>query len=190
MSYVVGIDPSLVRTGITVLRLTDSGVARPKVLRDCGYSLSDSPSWDESALRIMRQAQKIAAVIDKLDTPPKLVLVESIPPQKYPKPSYCERWALWYGIWSAILARDLPRASVIPGTAKKFATGIGNAEKEHVHAEVSKWWPNVTIANHDIADSAVCAAMAAMKLGWQLPFETRRRHVENLDTVHWPEMNA
>ena len=185
MRTVMGIDSSLVRTGMTVLRLADDGTARPKVLRDCGYSLANTAGFDESAERIVSQAQTVTRVIDKYK--PELVLIEAMIPPKNALPSYLERGALWYGIWSALWARRIPRAIIQPPTLKAWATGTGRADKELVLGEVSKWWPGIAIANHDIADSAVCAAMCAMKLGWQMPFRPRRRHFEGLRTVRWPE---
>lgn len=183
--HVMGIDSSLTRTGMTVLKLGADGIARPKVLRDCGYSLPNTSGFDESAERIVSQAQKITSVIDKYQ--PELVLIEAMIPPKNALPSYLERGALWYGIWSALWARKIPRAIIQPPTLKAWATGYGRAEKEQILAEVSKWWPGIHIPNHDIADAAVCAAMCAKRLGWQLPFATRRRHLEGLVTVQWPE---
>lgn len=183
--YVMGIDSSLVRTGMTVLKLGDDGIARPKVLRDCGYSLANTAGFDESAERIVSQAQTITRVIDKYQ--PELVLIEAMIPPKNALPSYLERGALWYGIWSALWARKIPRAIIQPPTLKAWATGYGRAEKEQILAEVEKWWTGIPVANHDIADSAVCAAMCAMRLGWRMPFMPRRRHLEGLRTVHWPE---
>lgn len=185
MRTVMGIDSSLVRTGMTVLRLADDGTARPKVLRDCGYSLANTAGFDESAERIVSQSQTITRVIDKYR--PELVLIEAMIPPKNALPSYLERGALWYGIWSALWARQIPRAIIQPTTLKAWATGYGHAEKEQILEEVSKWWPEHHIRNHDIADSAVCAAMCAKRLGWTLPFATRRRHLEGIRTVHWPE---
>jgi Holliday junction resolvasome RuvABC endonuclease subunit len=184
--FVVGIDPSLTRTGITLLTVGGDGVARPKVLRECGYHCVDSPGFDASSDRIVSQARTVAAIIDKLAARPELVMVEAMIPPRDALPSYLERAALWYGIWSAIKARGLPRAVIQPTTLKKWATGAGRADKELVLAEVRNWWPDIPIANHDIADSAVCAAAAAMRLGWTMPFPTRRRHVEGLTTVRWP----
>ncbi|MBU8834455.1 crossover junction endodeoxyribonuclease RuvC [Mycolicibacterium goodii] len=183
--YVMGIDSSLTRTGITVLTQDRNGVARPKVLKDCGYSLPDTAGFDESADRIVSQARTVARVLDKF--PPALVLIEAMIPPKNALPSYLERGALWYSLWYEFRARNIPRALIQPTTLKAWATGYGRAEKEDILGEVSKWWPAIPVANHDIADSAVCAAMCAMRLGWKLPFETRRRHIEGVVTVRWPD---
>lgn len=187
--FVVGLDPSLVRAGITVLARHDDGTVRPAVLRDTGYSSDAGPTgWDAHSDRIAINARTVYQLLDKLPAKPDLVLVEAVVPLKEPKPSYIERCALWYGIWSGIKARNLPRTTAIPGTLKNWATGYGRAEKEDVLAEVSKWWPDVNIPNHDVADATVCAAMAAMRLGWRLPFPTRRRHLEGLQVVRWPNL--
>ena len=185
--YVVGVDPSLIRTGITVLKRRDDGTVRPRVLRDCGFSLPDSAGYDEQSDRIISQSQTISRILDKLDATPELVLIEKfIPPSAGPMmPSYVERCVLWYAAWSAFRARGIPRAAVVPTTLKKWATGTGRGDKEQVLAEVRTWWPDLLIPNHDVADSAVCAAMCAMKLGWDMPFRPRRRHYEGLATV-WP----
>ncbi|MCV7230694.1 hypothetical protein [Mycolicibacterium komossense] len=185
--YVVGIDPSLKRAGITVLRLDDTGVARPKVLRDTGYSLPESAGYDDHSDRIAVNSRTVYQILDKLPVKPELVLIENMLPPKDGNFSHNERAALWYGIWSGIKARGLPRAVIQPPTLKLWATGNGRAEKEDILAAVQGWWPTIPIANHDIADSAVCAAMCAMRMGWKLPFPTRRRHFAGMTTVHWPE---
>lgn len=187
MPYVVGLDLSLVRTGVTVLRADTDNTTRPKVLRDCGYSLPDDAGYDERSDRIVSQARTIANIIDRLPARPALALVEApIFPERV-LPSYFDRAGLWTGVWSALKAREIPRAVVVTTTLKKWVTGTGRADKELVLAEVARWWPGVPIPNHDVADSSGCAAMAAMKLGWRLPFDTRRRHLEGLVTVKWPE---
>lgn len=187
MRYVVGIDPSLVRTGITVLGADDDGIATPRVLRSFGFSLANTSGYDEQSDRIVFQAQSVAKILDKLDTTPELALIEKfIPPTAGPMmPSYVERCATWYAIWSLLRARGIPRSAIVPGTLKKWATGRGDSDKAPVLEAVQSWWPSVPIRNHDVADSAVCASMCAMKLGWELPFLPRRRHYEGLTTV-WP----
>lgn len=185
--YVVGLDLSLVRTGVTVLRPASDDVARPKVLRDCGYSLPDDAGYDDRSDRIVSQCQTIARIIDNLPRRPALAVVEApIFPERV-MPSYFDRAALWNGVWSALKAREIPRAVVVTTTLKKWVTGTGRADKELVLEEVRRWWPSLHIPNHDVADSSGCAAMAAMKLGWRLPFDKRRRHLEGLVTVNWPE---
>lgn len=188
MPYVLGLDPSLARAGITVLRRADDGVARPKVLRDTGYSLPDTAGWDEHSDRIVVNAREVYGIIDRLPERPVLALIEAMIPPKNALPSYMERVALWYGIWSGLKARNIPRTVIQPGTLKAWATGAGRADKDMVLAEVRTWWPAINIANHDIADSAVCAAMCAKRLGWTLPFPTRRRHLDSLTSVRWPEL--
>lgn len=188
MSFVVGIDPSLVRAGITVLTRGDDGVAYPKVLRDTGYSLDAAASYDDHSDRIAINARTVYRILDSLPAKPELVLIENMLPPKDGNFSHNERAALWYGIWSGIKARGLPRCTIQPGTLKAWATGTGRGDKEMVLAEVSTWWPHIPIRNHDIADSAVCAAMCATRLGWKMPFQTRRRHVEGLATVKWPDL--
>lgn len=187
--YVVGLDPSLVRTGITVLACDEHGRAYPVVLRDLGYSLPDTAGWDERMDRVVDQARKIAKIIDRLDATPELLLMEAPIFPKHVLPSYFDRAGLWTGAYSAVKARRIPRAVVQPTSLKKWATGSGRADKEGVLAEVRTWWPeeHVPIANHDVADSAVCAAMCAVRLGWRMPFEVRRRHHAGLDVVRWPE---
>jgi Holliday junction resolvasome RuvABC endonuclease subunit len=186
-SFVVGIDPSLTRAGVCALR--SSNPTHPAVLRDTGYSLPETATWDDRIVRVEKQTIAIGRILDQLRAQGTIeqVLIEAPIFPKHVKPSYFDRAALWSGIYSAIKARKLPRAVVAPTTLKKWATGAGRADKELVQAEVAKWWPNVEIANDDIADATVLAAMAGVHLGWTMPFETRRRHVEGMVTVNWPQ---
>lgn len=186
-AYVIGLDLSLVRTGVNVLRADDTDrVAHPRVLRDCGYSLPETAGYDERTDRIVAQSRTIARIIDKLPARPALALVEAPIFPKEVLASYFDRSGLWTGVWSLLKARDIPRAVVVPTTLKKWVTGSGRADKDMVLGEVRTWWPHLTIPNHDVADASGAAAMAAMRLGWRLPFPTRRRHLEGLVTVRWP----
>ncbi|GAS94396.1 uncharacterized protein RMCC_1362 [Mycolicibacterium canariasense] len=183
--YVLGIDASLVRTGITVLRHIEDGPCRPKVLRYCGYSLENGADWDDRAERIIANTHEVAHIIDRLPAKPELAMIEAPIFPSEVLPSYLDRGALWVGIWSVLKARGITRATVSPTTLKLWVTGSGRADKDMVLDETRKWWPDLTIPNHDVADSAGAAAMCAMKLGWELPFLPRRRHWSGLSTV-WP----
>lgn len=189
MSFVVGIDASLVRTGITVLRNVEGAPVRPKVLRYCGYSLENTANYDDRATRIVANTHKVAEIIDRLPSRPVMALIEAPIFPKEVLPSYFDRASLWMGIWAALKHRGIPRAAVSPTTLKLWVTGSGRGDKDMVLAETRKWWPDLNIPNHDVADSAGCAAMAAMKVGWQMPFLARRRHFHGLQTV-WPDPNG
>lgn len=180
---VVGIDPSLTNTGIVALH-----TGTPVVLRSIGHQGRDGATYGERSDRIVSLCRAIVTVLTEIaDThgPPGLAVIEG-PAYGHNLPSAHDRAGLWWGLYSALRAKNTPTAVVAPGTRAKWATGHGRAPKAEVLATVRSWWPNTRIANHDIADAAVLALMGALYAGHPMPFPIKPRHRTALDTVVWP----
>ena len=50
--------------------------------------------------------------------------------------------------------------------------------------------PARLVANHDQADALGVAEMGVLVAEWSVPWQVRRRHVENVHLVTWPEITA
>jgi Holliday junction resolvasome RuvABC endonuclease subunit len=187
---IAGIDPSLTSCGIAILR-----DGRPVLLTSVGHTGRDGASYDERSRRIVSQARAVMATMmihpDSLDLPIDLAVIEG--------PAYdskfghsFDRAGLWWGLYSALLARKVPIAVVPPSNLKAWATGKGNARKPVVAEAVRTTWADwrARLTNDDICDALVLAEMGARHLGEQLHFEPRRRHVEALESICWPGVRA
>lgn len=190
MSTIVGIDPSLTSCGIAVLG--DESIYAPVVIRSLlsvGHPGKNTDGWDDRSDRIVSQTRR---VIEYIPRDADLVVIEDLPSHVKLLPSFRDRCVLWGGIYSALRARRTPIAVCNPATREKWATGkvvrdLGTKErKARVLAAVREQWPDRRIANDDIADALILAAMGALKLGWTLPFEIKPRHHGGLAAIAWP----
>jgi Holliday junction resolvasome RuvABC endonuclease subunit len=184
MSIIVGIDPSLTSAGIAILR-----DGHPVLLTSVGHKSTHGRDYGHRSDRIVSQCR---AVLDAVFTREgryqchvDLAVIEG-PSYGDNLPSNHDRAGLFWGLYSALRAKRVPTAVVAPATRSKWATGHGRASKADVLAAVRTWWPDVPIANHDVADSAVLAAMGALHHG-ELPWEPRNYQRNGLDSVNWPE---
>jgi len=181
VSAVVGLDPSLTACGIAVL--TDhTGVPYVEFLRTVGHRGHDAASWDERSDRVVSQARHVANIV--LGANPDLVIIEG-PSYGSQFGSQFDRAALWMGLYSTLRAKGIPVGVCSPRTRAKWASGKGNADKATVLAAVREQWPADRIRNDNEADALTMAALGALKLGWQLPFEIKERHHVGLDAVAW-----
>lgn len=185
---IVGIDPSLTACGIAVLDLELWGETTIERLRSVGTAGRKGDGWTRRSDRIVAQTRRVVA---NIPAGAQLVVIESMPQSMArPLPSFGDRWALWFGIYSTLRARGVPIAVVMPSTRAQWATGKGDAEKSEVVAAVREQWPASRVADDNEADALTLAAMGAHHLGWPLPFETKERHMAGLDKIEWPEVSA
>lgn len=187
MSTIVGIDPSLTSCGIAVLR-DGFEVTLIESLLSVGHSGDDSASYAERSDRIVSQAR---LVLSKIPRAAELVVIEG-PAYGQSLPSTFDRSGLWWGLYSALLARGARIAVCPPTTRSMYATGQGRAKKAQVLDAVREMWPEARPKlarqkDNDRADALVLASMGAQQLGWMLPYETKPRHAERLAAVAWPK---
>ena len=195
MSAVVGLDPSLTNCGIAVLEgepAANNIHASVASLLCVGHPGKDSDGWDERSDRVVSQTR---LVLSRVPPDAALVVIEAMPYMRKPLPSYGDRWALWWGIYSSLRARRTPIAVCHQATRAAWATGKGNAPKDDVLAAVREMWPHAGLRprnDDNRADALVVASMGALHLDWRLPFEIKPRHHTGLKSVAWPtpEMNS
>jgi hypothetical protein len=183
--------------------MTSAGVAKlcdgqPAVLTSVGHKGADSKSWVHRIRRIVSQSR---AVIQAIGRDCDLIVVEA--PLTFSggpnNGDAFDRYAVFIGVCSQILAWKTPLAIVHNATRCKWATGKGGkSSKELTTAEHKReillavreqWaqWAN-SIRNDDIADALTLAGMGALHLGDPLPFEPRRSQREGLASVEWPQV--
>lgn len=172
---IVGIDPSLTRTGVAVL---DQGVCLPWVFSQ-PTSGKRSATLDERAGRIEAITWNVTAPADGAD----LVAIEA-PPFNLPGGSTWDRAGMWWNIVGRLIRQNVPVVEVYPTTRAKWATGRGDAGKDAVQREVEEMW-GLRVRNDDEADALALATMAAQWARLDVP--TLDHQPDALDAVRWPE---
>jgi hypothetical protein len=207
MATIVGLDLSLVRTGIAVL--TDG---RPTLVRSVGHAGVSGANYRDRSRHITSQCR---AVTDALRYQPgtcpdcggygfghsctlstasnremriDLAVIEDQLAHGPMLPSALDRSALWWGVYSALASRGIPVVVVNPMTLKVWTTGKGRADKTDMLAAVREWgWAP---ANHDEADALSLASVGAFHLGDPVPFKVKDRHAATLEKVAMPTMGV
>lgn len=188
---VCGLDLSLTNAGIAVL--TDG---RPTLVTSVGHGGHNGASHAHRSRRIVSQSRAVMTAVGQALSPNDrywdnrkidLAVIEDQLEHGPMLPSALDRSALWWGVYSALLAKRIPIAIVNPGTLKKFATGKGTAKKPDMLASAREW---CRCANHDEADAVWLAGMGAVKLGAYPPFEVTPWRLAGLEAVAWPEVVA
>ncbi|SIJ51543.1 Holliday junction resolvase [Mycobacteroides abscessus subsp. bolletii] len=197
---VLGLDPSLRRTGIAIL--TDfGGITAPSVLREMGEGSDERESYLQGNRRLRAVCANTMRIIDDYRSKigPDNIDLAVIEGHAFSRnlPSVEDRHGLWHGLVGALDVRKIPIAIVQPSTRERFITGKASTgptalppdeRKALVLAEIRKLFPQHRIANHDVADAVGLALMGAMHLGMTMPFRLRRCHIEGVHPINWPAL--
>lgn len=180
MSSVIGLDLSLVRSGVALWR--DGQMTTHSI----GHGTVAAKTYRERNRRIISQLTAILDAIRpmRIESPIDLAVIEGPILHGKMLPSYFDRAGLWHGVYSQLAAWKIPVAVVDPMTLKMFATGKGNSDKAIMLHAARQWWPD--IANADEADSAHLASFGAFWTGDQMPFPGAVWRSAGLERVAWP----
>lgn len=193
---VLGLDLSLVRAGITAIARDplENGKAAPVLLTDVGHGGSNADSYADRRKRIRAQVHSIIRIISRfIDNgwQPVLAVIEGPAYGMKTLPSFYDRAIVWGGVCDWLDLQNIPIAVVNPSTREKFITGVGSkGDKKRVLAEMrALWFPDNprAVPNHDVADALGLATAGVLHLDWPVPFTPRRRHIENVAQMTWPE---
>lgn len=99
-----------------------------------------------------------------------------------------ERAGLWWMLRERLDAWGVPVAVAPPSAVKKYATGVGNADKDRVLAAVIRRWPDVEVTGNDEADALCLAALGRDWLGLGSPVPEAHRVA--VASCLWPERVA
>lgn len=160
------------------LSLTGTGLA---TFNDDG-SLSGLTTFRPTAKDGMPRMDEIALAVVRLVEPTDLVVIEGLAFMSQ-TPSALERTGLWYLVNHWLWGEGINRVSLPPMSLKKFVTGSGKAEKQHMLMHVFKRW-GIEAADDNQADAyslgrvGLCLRGVAepenqaqrevlMKLGWK-----------------------
>lgn len=170
---VCGVDPSLTSTGLTKIsgyRILDTALIKTSGKADVPYR--------ERAGRIVHIADGIATFCAGVD----LVVIEG-PSFRSVSTSTWERAALFYRALEHFLASGIPFAVAPPKSAKKWASGAGNAVKGAVMDCLVNAFGDFDAPSFDVSDALALAGMGAHYLGDIAP--NGRGRVSALRGVQW-----
>lgn len=172
---VIGVDLSLVATGIASARWTET--IRPP-------ALPVRAGLDDHCTRLRWIRTQVASYTDRAD----LVVLEGFFGSG--QAGAHERGALWWWVVNRCVHREIPLAVIQPATLKKYATGNGGADKKAMVAAARQRFPRVDVSGDDNrADALFLVAAGRQHLGRPL-VELPDEHVQALDVVDWPEVPA
>ena len=106
---VAGIDPSLVSTGVAIIRDPESGPPLPEL--HSVRSVHEGAGYDHAAARITRIRNEVMALVRDAD----LVVMEA-PAFATSNGKTLERYWLWGKLYDALMALGIPRATMPPAT--------------------------------------------------------------------------
>jgi Holliday junction resolvasome RuvABC endonuclease subunit len=172
---VVGIDVSLVSTGVAVIPAQGQMVT--------GVITTNGHRGDTLLARTFRQRSILTAFVDYLPPRVELAVIEG-PSHGSRGGSAWDRAGLWWAMVRVLIGREIPVAVCAPTTRAKWATGSGKGDKAAVASGVTRITSS-TFSTSDEADAAALAWMGAMRLGWR-----QGPRPSAIDSIDWPDRTA
>lgn len=187
MTTIIGIDPSLTRTGLAIIDEERIGVHV--------FHVQSTGRKDAS---LTQRAQRVDDIWHRLyesliryqaDFQHGLAIIEG-PAYNSRQGAQHDRSGLWWH-----LVRQLHRAGsdvieVAPAVRARYATGKGNAGKDEVLAQVVRRYPDVFVSNNDEADALVLAAIGARLIGSPVDDPMPKTHLAALAKIPTLQRNA
>lgn len=211
---VLGIDPSLRRAGVAIVSQVPEGLgggAWPSLIDHRGEDGHNGATYYQRGDRLVRQVRALMGIVDRArlgGADIRLAAIEGMIPGMSVGHAF-DRGGLWWSIFAGLRSRGIPIAVVTPAHREKFIAGVSlrpnaktgmstpEAKRRIVDETRARWaFPNgpelvrefiPRRLNHDQADALGLADMAALHLKLGVPWRPRRRHVENIALVDWPE---
>lgn len=207
---VLGVDPSLRRAGIAIISKYGD-VAWPSLIEHCGEAGRAGATYYQRGDRLVRQTKALMSIVDQAHADGAdivLAAIEGMIPGMGVGHAF-DRGGLWWSLFAGLRERSIPVAVVTPAHREKFIAGAvlrpnaktglttPEAKKRIVEETRCRWafpdGPEIVREfiperlNHDEADALGLADMAALHLGWPVPWRPRICHVENTFLVDWPD---
>lgn len=173
----VGLDPSLECTGVAVLDGTDILTRRVT-----------SPSIGTS-LRARRERLRRAIAGILAPIPPRVdVTLIEVPNSTKQFGAHGQRMALYWWLVDQMFARG-PVIEVSPSSRAKLASGNGRAKKPEVTAFIRRTFPDVRVADDNVADALGLAWAGARWAGIPTPDYLPAQEVA-FARLDWPARTA
>lgn len=171
---VVGIDPSLVSTGVVT---STGGVYRVQSKKTGGTILNRH-------FRLCGLVEQILSLAWDGGRP-DLVVIEG-PGMGSLSHGGPDLIGLWWLLIDGLVSRGVEPAIAPPACRMKYATGKGNSAKDACQAAVSRRYPTFEVTGTDTADALTLCAMGRDWLGFPLE-PVPQLHRMGLAGVAWPQ---
>jgi len=163
VTTVIGLDLSLTNTGIAHITWNDDEVMAS--IQRAQSKGSKTDTWEARSVRILNLANEI----QKRTLPAALVVVEGPSFSSVSVSSHDRSW-LWGKVFDRMMLNGVPVVVVPPASAKKWATGKGNADKDDMMLAAARMWPALDEIKNDTADALALAGIGMQLLGGPCPF--------------------
>jgi crossover junction endodeoxyribonuclease RuvC len=153
----MGLDLSLTGTGVVILK--DGKIIKQKLIKS-------KPSGDKplnEVVRLKKIVEEIEMVIS--EESPIVVVIENLAFAVRKTTALTQLAGLSFLVRSLLVDYNIPFYMCAPTTLKKFATGKGNSEKDHMILEAYKKYGVESIDNN-IADALFLAKMGSAIMGY------------------------
>jgi crossover junction endodeoxyribonuclease RuvC len=164
---VIGLDLSLTNTGIA--RITWNGPSPVNdVVADIHRVQSAGKLTDTWPMRSDRLRDLTQSITEHV-LPANLVVLEG-PSFNSKSPASHDRSWFWGKVYDALERYPVSILVVPPASAKKWATGKGNADKDDMMLAAARMWPVLEGIKNDTADALALAGIGMQLLEGPCPF--------------------
>ena len=157
---IVGIDPSLTSTGLSIVDTQDRLEIMTSTIGSKGTRADD---WPTRNSRISSMAVRI---IENIPSYADMAVIEAPTLSQVRQGGHLDRHGLWWRIYDDLATLVcIPTLVVTASTRAKYGAGRGNAGKDEVLLAVARRYPQAQIRGNDEADALILAAIGARLLG-------------------------
>lgn len=174
--FVLGVDQSLTMTGLAV---SEFGVRTSRV---------KSEPADGTLAGDRKRIRYIVSQVLRFAPPVCLSVIEApyVPQGGKAAGAVIER-AWLFGLLVDQLMQRGPVVQVRTKTRAMYATGNGNAKKAEVLAAVRAAFPDLEVADDNVADALALLGMGARWMGEPIDGELSKKQLSAMDAVQWPD---
>ncbi len=193
--YVLGIDPSLTKTGVGVVyddgRVDGQLVKHLRPLEKAKrikQGLPEKPNLTERRQCIETGGRQVGEAMPWVGRCVLAVVYDPPAGAGALGPARLDMPGMWWELVGMLVDAQVPVARLLDVSARKAITGSGKNEgreaaKVATALAVRKLYPDVEIASDDVADALAAAHLGAVALGWPVPTLERHRAVK---WSEWP----
>ena len=172
MPISIGLDLSLVKSGVVIL--SNGVIIKQQLVRS--KPVGDRPI--DELKRIQKIVNQIKEIIQE-GLIPDVAVIENMAFMSRNTTSLTQLAGLNYFVRAMLLSCGVPFYMCAPTTLKKFATGKGNSEKDHILLEAYKQY-GVDAIDNNIADALFLAKIGSAIIGHEKMTADYQREVVEL----------
>ena len=154
----IGLDLSLTKTGVVVLN--NGKIVKQQLIKS--KPVGDKPV--DELKRIRKIVEEIESVVNEYE--PTVAVIENLAFMARNTTALTQLAGLSFFVRAVLFDNKIPFYLCAPTTLKRFATGKGNSEKDHMILEVYKQY-GVDFVDNNIADAIFLAKIGSAIAGYE-----------------------